>query len=768
MTSKYTISTENGAGSFDLYALERDGLNKVSGPFQILAIDTSGVVGTHSLSISDDYTHRFVPYLPSTTTKGQLTTGNSGVGNDQFKIIAYPLVGLLEIVPGISGTGYFVVTGNKTVTFSAGVIFDVITSAYNDGLYTVTTSTFDAISNRTTIKVASTISSPSSAAYGFIALQTTYLPSALTVVSSTYEAPSVSYPFGRTLIVVAEDLTALNLVVPYGHIIYEFVPSTPMYLPGKGVQNYGQDYLQTLTKVVENFAANGIGNAPNNPLTGQVFYDTSLDQYQRWNGSSWALGMGGNQILSINGQSNPLQLIITGTTGTDFNIAQTGTDTNVLNLPVADATNTGKLSNTDWSTFNNKQNALTFGNLTELTSSILTITGGTSAVIGSGASIAVSQSDTSNDGYLSSIDWNTFNNKQDALTISSLTETTSSVLNILGGDAAVLGGSHGYQIVDYDGQLTPSYATGIATYIFTATVTVDGVHVINLSVDGNTNSMWSQLLPTLDTQLLPYATATINSAGNCEIISSSYGASSSINIVDTGTYPLFSNLLPYQSILSAVAGANGVRIEVKQANTSQAGYLSSADWNTFYNKQNSLSAANGSTSGYLTSTDWNTFNNKQNHNVGTANRVLISDGSGNINVSSGITTTELNYLSGASSNLQTQINSISSSTAVLFNAAVSNGGNNYAGTVNGDKVLISFNMAGLQYGVASISVTFSWGFGGYTNSWTPIPSTGVNYVVFPTPSLTTFAQSASASPLQFKITATGLSNFQGWCTVIRL
>ena len=48
------------------------------------------------------------------------------------------------------------------------------------------------------------------------------------------------------------------------------------------------------------------------------------------------------------------------------------------------------------------------GNLTELTSAILTITGGTGAVVGSGTSITVTKADATHNGYLSSTDWNTF------------------------------------------------------------------------------------------------------------------------------------------------------------------------------------------------------------------------------------------------------------------------------------------------------------------------------------------------------------------------
>ena len=61
--------------------------------------------------------------------------------------------------------------------------------------------------------------------------------------------------------------------------------------------------------------------------------------------------------------------------------------------------------------------SLTSGNLTEATSSVLTITGGTGAVIGGGTSIQVNQASTSVSGFLSSTDWNTFNNKQATVTL---------------------------------------------------------------------------------------------------------------------------------------------------------------------------------------------------------------------------------------------------------------------------------------------------------------------------------------------------------------
>ena len=61
-------------------------------------------------------------------------------------------------------------------------------------------------------------------------------------------------------------------------------------------------------------------------------------------------------LTALNGLTRQVQYFDGGTTGTDFNIVST-TDTHVFNLPTASAANRGALSSTDWTTFNNKQNA---------------------------------------------------------------------------------------------------------------------------------------------------------------------------------------------------------------------------------------------------------------------------------------------------------------------------------------------------------------------------------------------------------------------------
>ena len=57
-------------------------------------------------------------------------------------------------------------------------------------------------------------------------------------------------------------------------------------------------------------------------------------------------------VSSVNSLTGALT-INSGTSGTDFAVNSSGS-TITLNLPIASATNTGKLSSTDWSTFNNK------------------------------------------------------------------------------------------------------------------------------------------------------------------------------------------------------------------------------------------------------------------------------------------------------------------------------------------------------------------------------------------------------------------------------
>ena len=173
---------------------------------------------------------------------------------------------------------------------------------------------------------------------------------------------------------------------------------------------------------------------------------------------------------------------------------------------------------------NAKEPTLTKGNLTESISSILTVTGGTNSIIGSGVTIEVKQASGSQSGYLSSTDWTTFNNKQNAI-------------------------------------------TGAATTITTTDLTASRVLVSDGSGKVAVSSVTSTTLGFLD------ATSSIQTQLNGKEPTLTKGnlteATSSVLTITGGT--------------GAVIGS-GTTVQVKQANATQAGYVSSDDWTFFDNK----------------------------------------------------------------------------------------------------------------------------------------------------------------------------------------
>jgi hypothetical protein len=92
---------------------------------------------------------------------------------------------------------------------------------------------------------------------------------------------------------------------------------------------------------------------------------------------------------------------------------------------------------------NGKQATLTIGNLTDVGTDGITVTNGTGAVIGTGTSLSQHVADASDNGYLSSTDWSTFNSKQSALTFStgllnsSGTVTNTGVLSVNSNTGAI-------------------------------------------------------------------------------------------------------------------------------------------------------------------------------------------------------------------------------------------------------------------------------------------------------------------------------------------
>lgn len=147
--------------------------------------------------------------------------------------------------------------------------------------------------------------------------------------------------------------------------------------------------------------------------TGLSSYTAGDTLYYSTGNTLTKLGIGtAGQVLTVNSGatapqwSTPAAGTVTSVTGT-APIASTGGATPAISISQSSATTDGYLSSVDWNTFNNKQPAGTYVTSVSATSPV-TSTGGTTPTI------AMPAATTSVSGYLTSTDWNTFNNKQPA------------------------------------------------------------------------------------------------------------------------------------------------------------------------------------------------------------------------------------------------------------------------------------------------------------------------------------------------------------------
>ena len=314
----------------------------------------------------------------------------------------------------------------------------------------------------------------------------------------------------------------------------------------------------------------------------------------------------GNALTSLNGQTGATQTFSTGTTGTDFSISSVAND-HKFSFPSASASARGLLTSTDWSTFNSKEPALTKGNLTEATSSVLTITGGTGAVIGSGLTIAVTRSTALADGYLKASDFSTFAAKQDAIT---LTTTGTS-------GAATLVGST-LNIPQYSaGGGTVTSVTGTSP-IASSGGTTPAISIADAVADGSTKGAAafnaSDFNSTSGVISIDYTNGQAASASNKGFLTATDWTTfnnKGTGIVSTvsGTSPINTSGVDNITITVDKAKANDSTLGVAtfRANDfdDDGAGLISIDYT------NATSASSGQ-KGFLTASDWSTFNGKQN------------------------------------------------------------------------------------------------------------------------------------------------------------
>jgi hypothetical protein len=181
------------------------------------------------------------------------------------------------------------------------------------------------------------------------------------------------------------------------------------YTSGAGTITSSDSILSAIQKLNGNIGALTTGVSSVNGLTGAVTLTTSN------------IAEGTNLYYTearVNANTN-----VAANTAARHNAVTIGTanglslSTQVLSLALASTSTTGALSSTDWNTFNNKTSNTGTVTSVGLSSATSGVTIGSTPITTSGTiTLAIATASGSQQGLLSSTDWTTFNNKQNALT----------------------------------------------------------------------------------------------------------------------------------------------------------------------------------------------------------------------------------------------------------------------------------------------------------------------------------------------------------------
>jgi hypothetical protein len=181
------------------------------------------------------------------------------------------------------------------------------------------------------------------------------------------------------------------------------------YTSGAGTITSSDSILSAIQKLNGNIGALTTGVSSVNGLTGAVTLTTSN------------IAEGTNLYYTearVNANTN-----VAANTAARHNAVTIGTanglslSTQVLSLGLASTSTTGALSSTDWNTFNNKTSNTGTVTSVGLSSATSGVTIGSTPITTSGTiTLAIATASGSQQGLLSSTDWTTFNNKQNALT----------------------------------------------------------------------------------------------------------------------------------------------------------------------------------------------------------------------------------------------------------------------------------------------------------------------------------------------------------------
>ncbi|RYY55187.1 MAG: hypothetical protein EOO09_11520 [Chitinophagaceae bacterium] len=373
--------------------------------------------------------------------------------------------------------------------------------------------------------------------------------------------------------------------------------------------------------------SNGAGSAPswiNYALSN--LSDVSLSapasgQILRFNGTSW-VNFTPNYLTSIDtgniaGFHLKVKSLFSGNGPVTYN-ATTG----VIGITQATTSTNGYLSSTDWNTFNNKLSTIDTGNIASFHVKVKSLFSANGPLSYANGQFTISQASSTTNGYLSSADWNNFNNKLANIDTTNIANfhlkvkkqfsggtgigynattgviTNTGVISVNGNTGAVTVDTGYIANFHLKSKSLLNAGTGIAYNAISGAISNTGV----TSVNGATGAV------TIDTTLIVNFSQKVRavlSGGTGISYNSSTGqignsGVTSVNgntgalTVDTGYIANFH--IKAKSLLSGTGpvtyNATTGAVGISQANTSTNGYLSSADWNTFNNKLSTIDTGN--------------------------------------------------------------------------------------------------------------------------------------------------------------------------------
>jgi hypothetical protein len=291
---------------------------------------------------------------------------------------------------------------------------------------------------------------------------------------------AVTSVFGRTgAVVAASGDYNTSQVTESGNLYFtnaRAIASTLTgYTSGAGTITSADSILSAIQKLNGNIGALTTGVSSVNGLTGAVTLTTSN------------IAEGTNLYYTearVNANTN-----VAANTAARHNAVTIGTanglslSTQVLSLGLASGSTTGALSSTDWNTFNNKTSNTGTVTSVGLSSATSGVTIGSTPITTSGTiTLAIATASGSQQGLLSSTDWTTFNNKQNALTNPVTGTGTTNYLPKFTG-ASTIGDSQVFDNGTNVGIGTASPTTKLSVYAAT------GGSTTGLTVNGSSNML---------------------------------------------------------------------------------------------------------------------------------------------------------------------------------------------------------------------------------------------------------------------------------------